>query len=257
MKIRIYEKNQLLFFPIYALTIDYNNMQGAVTRDNGYENPQIFLVNSGEGVLNIDNKSFTLSEGDLFFINENTPHSYFGTNEAFNTSYISFTGAGFDGIKKYYNLTDYGVYKNKNRGSFEASVKHLYKVYDTTHELSALSSMAFSSVISFFDEACLKESTPIESVYKYIEENYHKAISLDDILSVYPYSKAKLCREFKNVYNETIFEKITSVRLEHAHYMLKNFPHMTLREIAFSCGFNDVSYFCKMYKRAYAKAPKS
>ena len=257
MKIRIYEKNQLSFFPIYALTIDYNTIQNAVTRENGYENPQIFLVNSGEGVLNIDNKSFTLSEGDLFFISAHTPHSYFGTNDAFTTSYISFTGAGFNGIKKYYNLMDYGIYKNKNRGSFEASVKHLYKVFDTTHELSALSSMAFSAVISFFSEVCLKESTPIEAVYKYLEENYRKAISLDDILSVYPYSKAKLCREFKKTYNETIFEKIASVRLEHAHYMLKNFPHLNLKEISFSCGFNDVSYFCKMYKRAYGKTPKS
>lgn len=256
MKLKIYKKDELLFFPLYISTIDFNSPQEAITRAFGYEMPQIFLVNSGEGVLNIDGKTYILEKDDLFYIEKNVPHEYYGTTTSFSTSYISFSGLGFDGIKKYYKLKSYGVYKNKNRGLFEASVRNLFEVFDTTYELSALCSLCFSLVVTFFDEACKKEFSHIELVHKYIEENYSKMITLDDILSVYPFSKAKLCREFKEKYDATIFEELTAIRLRNARYLIKNFPHFSLNKIALSCGFNDVSYFCKMYKRMFKTTPK-
>ena len=145
----------------------------------------------------------------------------------------------------------------ENKGQFEASIQNLYNVFDTSHGISSLCSLAFSTVISYFDEACKKEYSTIETVYKYIEENHAKMITLDEILQIYPYSKAKLCREFKMKYNLTIFEMVTKIRLRHARYMINNYPNTRLESIATSCGFNDVSYFCKMYKRAYGFSPKA
>ena len=50
---------------------------------------------------------------------------------------------------------------------------------------------------------------------------------------------------------------ITSVRLRHAHNMISVNPDIPLRSVADFCGFNDISYFCKMYKRFYGYSPKS
>ena len=44
MKIRIYEKDELLFFPIYASTIDYNNAQSEIKRKNGRQCLPFFLL---------------------------------------------------------------------------------------------------------------------------------------------------------------------------------------------------------------------
>lgn len=81
-------------------------------------------------------------------------------------------------------------------------------------------------------------------------------ITLDDILTFYPHSKSKLCHDFKEKYGLTIFDALIRIRLRNAHYMIKNNPYIKLREIAKACGFNDVSYFCKMYKRYYGETPK-
>lgn len=256
MKIRIYEKNELSFFPLYASTSNFNAFQPKTVRPEGYEMPQIFLINSGSGILNVKGESYALGANDFFYIDKNVPHEYYGNDDDFKTSYLSFFGNGFEGISKYYSLKEYGMYENKNRGTFENSLKNLFEVFNTTREISSLCSLTYSAVISFFDEACKKEYEPIEAVYKHLEENYSKMLTLDDILKIYPYSKAKLCRDFKEKYTFTIFEALTNIRLRHARFLINRFPHMSLKNIVSSCGFNDVSYFCKMYKRKYNKTPK-
>ena len=257
MKMRIYTDEQLNLFPLYAMTISINYKQEQVLRENGYEDNQVFLVSGGCGILNINNETYVLNENDLFYIEANTPHEYYGTDENFSTDFVSFSGDGFKSIKKYYNLSGYGVYKNKNRGSFEASVKKLFNAINSTMELPVLCALTFSTVTDFFDEVCKKEYSPVETVHNYLEMNYSKMITLEDILSVFPYSKAKLCRDFKDSYNTTVFEKLTEIRLAHADKMLKNNPHLKLKNVAVSCGFNDTSYFCKMYKKLYSHSPKA
>ncbi len=197
MKTKIYKKEELSFFPLYLTTVGIRYKQSRMKRTNGYERHQIFLVDSGSGVLKINGQSFSIGKNDLFYIAANIPHEYYGSDDNFKTTYISFCGDGFEKIQKYYNLGDFGVYKNKNSGLFKSSAENLYEIVDTIHEISSLCSLTFSTVISYFDEACKKEYSPIEKVYNYIEENYSKMITLEDILTVYPYSKTKLCLDFK------------------------------------------------------------
>lgn len=257
MKIKIYDEGQLSYFPIYISTIGIDYEETKLVRENGYMYDQIFLVDSGTGVLNIKGKTYFLEKDDMFFIASNIPHEYYSTDNNLKTSYISFFGCGFNGIKFYYNLNDYGIYKNKSIGIFKNNVEKIYKFLDQSHELSTLCSLTFSTVISFFDECCQKQYTDIETVYNFIENNYSKSISLDELLLFYPYSKTKLCHDFKEKYKITIFEMLTKTRLNHARYMINNNPHLKLEDISLSCGFNDVSYFCKMYKRFYNHSPKT
>lgn len=257
MKIRIYDKNQLNFFPLYPSTSDINFLQPKTVRTDGYECHQIFLVDSGNAILNIGDKTYHLCENDLFYISADIPHEYYGTDDNFTTSYLSFYGDGFENIRKFYKLKDYQVYKNKSRGIFKTALENLFNAFDTVHEVSALCAQTFLTVITYFDEAHKKEFSPIEKVYNYIESNYSKVITLDDILSIYPYSKTKLCRDFKEKYNITIFQMLTNIRLRHAKHIINTNPNIKLKNIAESCGFNDVSYFCKMYKQVYNHSPKT
>ena len=208
-------------------------------------------------MLQINNTEFYLEENDLFYISANIPHSYSPIDENFSTSYLSFFGYGFEKIKKYYSLNSYGIYHKKAKGEFINSLQNLYEKLDSAHETPYLCALAFTTVISFFEEALKKQTSYIENVKNYLESNFQKNICLEDILSFYPYSKAKLCRDFKKTYNITIFDKLLSVRLRHAHEMLISNNNLKLKDIAQACGFNDVSYFCKMYKKRYSVSPKS
>lgn len=256
IKFKNYAENQLGFFPAYVTTIEINRIQESISRPLGYEFHQLFLVSDGKGIIEIDKKTYNLDKNDLFFISKDIPHSYYGTNSEFKTSFISFFSDEFDKIKKYYAICDYGIYKNKNTGNFESKISHLFDDFESTYEISSLCAMTYNSIIAFFDETCKKEYSTIETVFNYIKNNYSKPVTLDDILKFYPYSKSKLCREFKEKYSVSIFDMLTETRLKNAYYMIKTNPHLKLKEIASSCGFNDISYFCKMYREKYKKSPK-
>ena len=257
MKTKIYTEDQLSFFPLYLTTVGVEYKQYHLKRPDGYARHQIFLVNSGNGFLKIGGESFEISANDLFYIASDVPHEYYGEDESFKTTYISFFGSGFESIKRYYGLGDFGVYKNKSIGAFKMSAEKLYDIVDKVHELSTLCSLTFSTVISYFDEACKKEYSSMEKVRNYLEENYSKPITLDDVLTVYGHSKTKLCRDFKEKYDMTVFEMLTGIRLRHAHNMININPNIALKNVATYCGFSDVSYFCKMYKRFFGYSPKS
>lgn len=257
MRVKIYENNQLQYFPLYPCTIDINYSQEKVIRPNGFIHDQIFLVTNGSGIFSANNISYSLEKGDMFYISANIPHKYYGIDKNFKTSYLSFCGNGFENIKKYYNAGDFGVYNNKVTVSFEAQLAKLFECFENQNELSEICVTALATVTAFFDIACKKNYSPIETVYNYIENNYSKMITLEDITQFYPFSKSKLCYEFKQKYKMTIFEMLMKTRLTNARYMIQSNPNIKLRQVVQSCGFNDTSYFCKVYKNFYGESPKN
>ena len=55
----------------------------------------------------------------------------------------------------------------------------------------------------------------------------------------------------------TVFEKILETRLLHAKSIIKSEPEVKLKQVAESCGFSDVSYFCKLYRKEFGVSPKA
>ncbi len=256
MKTKIYS-DTLPPLPLYPSTIALNFNQPGISRPCGYPFDEVFVVKSGSGVLHIGEEVFTLQKNDMFYLYGNTPHAYYPLEDGLSTDFLSFFGNSNDSIREYYGLGNYGIYKNKSSGSFVSELLKLFENFDSTHELSTLSAMTYSAVIAFFDEAHKKEYTPIEKVYNYLEANYSKPVTLENLLTFYPYSKTKLCTEFKGVYGKSIFDVLTEIRITHAHKMLSLNPHIALKNIAEASGFGDVSYFCKTYKKLLGTTPKS
>ena len=70
MRIKLYDEEQLNFFPLYPCTIDINYTQEKVVRPYGYINHQIFTVSNGNGILKVNNNCYRLSKGDMFYIGD-------------------------------------------------------------------------------------------------------------------------------------------------------------------------------------------
>ncbi len=242
-------------FAVYPVTIGYNYVQERVYRPSGMKIHQIFIISDGSGVINVGNKEYNLEKGDMFFVGKNLTHSYGGSDD-FKTIFLGFEGIICEKLFAYYKVSDFSIYRGKNYAGIVAEIGELYNNFEKFESQASLSSAAYSILISFFDTVTKEESTPIEAVRNFIEVNFFKQLSLNDILDFYPFSKAKLCREFKENYGMTVFDMITKIRLMHAKNMISNDPEIKLKLVAKCCGFNDMSYFCKMYKKIYGTSPK-
>lgn len=87
----------------------------------------------------------------------------------------------------------------------------------------------------------------ISVIKEYINENFHKNLTLEELAELAHFSPSYLSRLFRNTTGLTIKTYITLKRLENAEYLLKN-SSLNIHEIAFNCGFPNVSHFNRVFK---------
>lgn len=88
---------------------------------------------------------------------------------------------------------------------------------------------------------------------QYVEMNYSEPLSLDDVSSHVGFSKYHFIRLFKEYTGTTFYEYLTNKRIQHAKELLET--NMGITEIAFSCGFNNQTSFCRTFKKEVGCPP--
>ena len=91
----------------------------------------------------------------------------------------------------------------------------------------------------------------------YIEKNFSKKLTLNELAEINKTSVSKLCHDFKDKYGYTVFQHIINLRLNYAYNLLNSSATAKTKDVASVCGFDDVSYFCKLYKEKFGTTPKS
>ncbi|WP_141505466.1 helix-turn-helix domain-containing protein [Paenibacillus luteus] len=94
----------------------------------------------------------------------------------------------------------------------------------------------------------------VESMKQYIATHYRERVTkeeLGDVISTTPNYAATL---FKAVTNQTISEYVHNQRMKTAVYMLTE-SQLMISEIADYLGYNDVSYFYRIFKRSTGRSP--
>lgn len=67
-------------------------------------------------------------------------------------------------------------------------------------------------------------------------------------------SKTYLCRYFKEMTNQTVFEYVEQVRIQYACCLLKKVD-LSIAEISLASGFGSVSLFNRMFKKYMHMTP--
>lgn len=87
----------------------------------------------------------------------------------------------------------------------------------------------------------------------FIEHNYYKNISLDDIAKEASFSKFHFIRLFKLIYGQTPYQYLTMVRIKNAKLLLKSGKNIT--NTCFSVGFDSTSSFTGLFKKLTGSTP--
>lgn len=99
----------------------------------------------------------------------------------------------------------------------------------------------------FMQNAC--RNYPImERVFKYLNAHCRDPIGLEDIVRDCNISQGYLSRIFKKQYDVSVMEYLHMKKLTLAKFYL-HFPAYTVADIAYSLGYNESSYFSKVFKK--------
>jgi AraC-like DNA-binding protein len=116
------------------------------------------------------------------------------------------------------------------------------------HDLSISRNMRTLSEPSFTSEKFYYNSRRIERVFEYMNCNYNRTVSLAEVSRIANMPEASFSRFIKKRTGKTFIDSLNEIRLGHASRMLIDTTN-TIAEIAYKCGFNNISNFNRIFKR--------
>jgi AraC-like DNA-binding protein len=124
------------------------------------------------------------------------------------------------------------------------------------HDLSISRNMRILSDASFNNtEQYTYNSRRIEKTLEYMNHNFDKPITLNEVARLANMSDAAFSRFFKQRTGNTFIDSLTEIRLGHASRMLID-TTQSVAEIAYHCGFNNISNFNRIFKKKKSCTPK-
>lgn len=94
----------------------------------------------------------------------------------------------------------------------------------------------------------------IEKAKEYMNTNYNKNFSLDDVaraVNISPYYFSKL---FKDKTGKNFVEYLTTIRMNAARLLLQN-HELSIKEICIESGYFDPNYFSRIFKKQFGVTP--
>lgn len=95
----------------------------------------------------------------------------------------------------------------------------------------------------------------IQKVQDYIEQNYGKNMTTEELASVAGFSKYHFNRIFKSVMDESLLQYVNRVRMENALFILAHRQDRNMTDVAYELGFGDSAIFSRAFKAYYGLSP--
>lgn len=107
----------------------------------------------------------------------------------------------------------------------------------------------------FFENKSALHKRIIIKVTNYVNENYTKKLTLEDMASQVYVSRSHLCKILKEEFNCTFIEYVNKVRVNKSCNLLED-DAIPISNIASMVGFCDQSYYTKVFKKEIGVSPK-
>ncbi|MCI8623559.1 MAG: AraC family transcriptional regulator [Provencibacterium sp.] len=95
-----------------------------------------------------------------------------------------------------------------------------------------------------------------KEVIAYLRQHYAEEIAIDDLCRAVGFSKYYLCHTFKELTGQTVVGYLNFLRCTNARSLLATGEY-NITESARLCGFHNLSYFTRTYKRQMGELPSA
>ncbi len=240
-----------------------------------HEEIQISCILEGEGTFYIGDRYGQFSSGDVFAIGQHLPHVFTNqkTKEGVHMISLFFTpdsyGEGFfdhPEFKDFENLFEtirlgckldssrkksrqlMCAMKNETPLDRFLSFIRLLEVFSKS-QLITLSS--FEQKKRFGEE----EGNRMRKIMDYTFAHYGGKLSVPQVAEIASMTPNAFCRYFKQRTNKTYIHFVLEIRIDQACRLLKQDEDLPISEIAFRCGFNNLTNFNRKFREFKGLTP--
>lgn len=253
--------------------MDFEFDTSEVQNTHFHQNLEIVYVLEGSVEVQIEPETYNLKKGDFLLINANKRHSWRATEEKILLAsfQINFTMlAEYMGTNQLLFWCNTTADKNESYEQLKRVLdRMLNRFYDKEKEgaiyLNSIYYEAIYLLVAYFmikaDDVRMKENfTPDNSrifeIQNYVQANYQKQLSLNDLAQKLYLSNAYLSKYIKKHFGLSFLEYVNNIRLFHAVDELL-YSEKKITRIALDNGFPTTAAFNKAFKEIYNMTPSA
>lgn len=218
---------------------------------------------SGCGRLHYRGTDYDQKTGDCFHILTEYPHRYWLPVESESWEFISMTIRGPAALSLTRELINSVGPVSHWSGSpgLLRQITNLYQriqsnIHHNPYLLGAVSYEIMMTLLAQTHRATHPQSlsAPMQKALAFINNNFARAITVEDVARHAQLSASHFAREFKACFGTTVRRTVEDLRMRQARHLL-NDPELSLGEIAERCGFAESAYFNAVFSRANGISP--
>lgn len=236
---------------------------------------ELVYVDKGQGKRHIGSHLSYFHNSQLLLIGANLPHHGFSDrlttrgSETIVQFKPDFMGEGFLNMPEMKTIS--GLFERAKKGvlfkpeirktvgpKIKELVKYqgfsrILKFLEILHELSLSKEYTLLNVDGFAFETTQQESKRIDTIYKHINLNFERPISLEEISDKASMTVPAFCRYFKKSTGKTFTRFVNEYRIVQARRLLSETTD-SITDICYQVGFNNFSHFNKLFKEFTGKS---
>jgi AraC-like DNA-binding protein len=237
-----------------------------------------FIRNAGGAKRVIGDHVEEITDLELAMVGPNLQHGWFTHKckgkiikeitiqfhrDLFDNKFLQRNQMGF--IRTLFQVSSRGVlFANATTKAIMPRIKNLsqkqgfdsvLELMSILHDLSISRNFRILSDVAFNVEPPLYNSRRIEKIMAHVNSDFNHNITLSDAAKIAGMTEVSLSRFFKLRTGKTFIDTLNEVRLGNASRMLIDTTH-SINEIAYKCGFNNISNFNRIFKKKKDCTPK-
>ncbi|MCD7885138.1 MAG: AraC family transcriptional regulator [Lachnospiraceae bacterium] len=223
----------------------------------------LLYVNDGQGQLKYDNKTYDLKKDDVFFIDCRQSHYYCTTQAPWIHTDIHLAGSLLPELYKRFAADGNAGFSLPVPEEFIKMIDQLFYIHQHEQNENAwnVSNQIERMLLYLIKAKSKKEITDplIETLHLlrcYMENNFTKNFTIDELAAFSGISKYYLIREFKKSTGYTPIDYMIELRITHAKSLLTD-TTLSVQEVAHFSGFKSMNNFLKHFEKRVGTTPLS
>lgn len=279
------EKHGTAQFPVGLHKLEYPEDTDVMFYVHWHQEFEFLVLTEGKVLFTIEDRKYVMNPGDIVFINSNYLHmaknicggvcsfyaidfSYHVLNEDIHSIFSKKFIRPI--LNDKYVFPEFMPVSEDEDKCWQKDIRnYLHEIGECPeHELEPFELMIRSRILAIWDildKNCVRSqkdndiesrySERLEPVISYIKENYAYEITLGELAAILPMSEGQFSRVFKQTMKLSPIQYLMRYRILQSCKLLQD-TEKKIGEIANLSGFNNISYFNRVFLNTIGCTPK-
>jgi AraC family transcriptional regulator, arabinose operon regulatory protein len=235
-------------------------------RKKGLPENFIFYCVDGHGWYQIKDQRYEVGPNEFFILPQNVEHAYGSDDDhPWSIYWIHFGGDALAAFNTVQAVQQH--FKTAHIKSSNEIISIFTKIYKTLELGYSIDNLLFSNMclshyltlfvynLRHYETTDTDKLDCVDNAILYMQEHINENISLSDLSRHYNYSVSRFSNLFKHKTGYAPIDYFLQMKMQKACQQL-DFTGLSIKEIAFSMGFDDPYYFSKRFRTIIGVSPK-